>query len=93
MDPQHQSKYAAWETPEPVFWVKHGYAVVRADERGFGQSPGVMDPMSSGTSEAFVHLVEWAASQKWSSGKVGLLGKLSYGYLGRETLVCQLKTL
>ena len=82
VNPEHKSKYAAWETPEPVFWVKHGYAVVRADERGFGQSPGIMDSMSRGTSEAFYHLVEWAASQPWSSGKVGLLG-VSY-YAGSQ---------
>jgi len=30
--------------------------------------------MSRGTSEAFFEVVEWAASQSWSSGKVGLLG-------------------
>jgi len=30
--------------------------------------------MSKGTSEAFFDVVEWAASQPWSSGKVGLLG-------------------
>ena len=89
VDAQHKSKYAAWETPEPTFWVKHGYAVVRADERGFGQSPGILDPMSSGTSEVFAHLVEWAASQSWSSGKVGLLG-VSY-YAGSQWRVAARK--
>lgn len=38
--------------------------------------------MSRGTSEAFFHVVEWAASQPWSSGKVGLLG-VSY-YAGSQ---------
>jgi putative CocE/NonD family hydrolase len=33
--------------------------------------------MSRGTSEAFFDVVEWAADQEWSSGKVGLLG-ISY---------------
>lgn len=33
--------------------------------------------MSRGTSEAFFDVVEWAAEQPWSSGKVGLLG-ISY---------------
>lgn len=82
MSDEQKSKYAAWETPEPVFWCKHGYAIVRADERGLGQSPGVMDTMSRGTSEAFLDVVEWAASQPWSSGKVGLLG-VSY-YAGSQ---------
>ncbi|KAM5511611.1 x-pro dipeptidyl-peptidase (s15 family) protein [Fusarium oxysporum f. sp. phaseoli] len=79
---EHRSKYAAWETPEPTYWTKNGYAVVRADERGLGQSPGLLDTMSRGTSECFFDVVEWAASQPWSSGKVGLLG-ISY-YAGSQ---------
>lgn len=77
MPEEHRSKYSAWETPDPVFWTSHGYAVVRADERGLGQSPGLLDTMSKGTSECFFDVVEWAAEQEWSSGKVGLLG-ISY---------------
>lgn len=77
VNPEHKSKYSVWETPDPVFWTKEGYVIVRADERGLGQSPGVLDTMSAGTSECFFDVVEWAASQPWSSGKVGLLG-ISY---------------
>ncbi|KAJ9611855.1 hypothetical protein H2204_015132 [Knufia peltigerae] len=79
---EHKSRYAAWETPEPVFWCRHGYAIVRADEVGLGQSPGIMDTMSRGTSEAFFDVVEWAAEQPWCSGRVGLLG-ISY-YAGSQ---------
>lgn len=79
MNPQHKSPHSAWETPDPGFWTSHSYAVVRADERGLGQSPGVLDTMSRGTSEAFCDVVEWAAEQPWSSGKVGLLGISYYG--------------
>ncbi|CRG83449.1 Isoleucine--tRNA ligase [Talaromyces islandicus] len=74
VNPEHHSAHSAWETPDPGFWTQHGYAIVRADERGLGQSPGVLDTMSRGTSEAFFDVVEWAAEQPWSSGKVGLLG-------------------
>lgn len=81
VNPEHKSKYSAWETPDPVFWTKHGYIIVRADERGLGQSPGVLDTMSKGTSECFFDVVEWCAVQSWSSGKVGLLG-ISY-YAGK----------
>ncbi|WQF80003.1 Putative xaa-Pro dipeptidyl-peptidase-like domain, cocE/Serine esterase, alpha/Beta hydrolase [Colletotrichum destructivum] len=82
VSPDQRSKYSAWETPDPVFWTKQGYAVVRADERGLGQSPGLLDTMSRGTSECFFDVVEWAADQEWSSGKVGLLG-ISY-YAGSQ---------
>lgn len=69
----HQSPHSAWETPDPGFWTRHGYALVRGDEVGTGQSPGVLNTMSRDTSLAFKDLIEWAASQPWSSGKVGLL--------------------
>ncbi|CAI7581227.1 unnamed protein product [Penicillium discolor] len=70
VNPEHHSDHSAWETPDPGFWTKHGYTVVRADKRGLGQSPSVLDTMSRGTSEAF------------SNGKVGLLG-ISY-YAGSQ---------
>lgn len=82
VNPQQKSAHSAWETPDPGYWTRHGYAVVRADEKGLGQSPGLLDTMSRGTSEAFCDLVEWAAEQPWSSGKVGLLG-ISY-YAGSQ---------
>lgn len=82
LNPDHRSEHSAWETPDPTFWTNHGYAIVRADERGTGQSPGKLDTMSRGTSEAFFDVVEWAADQPWSTGKVGLLG-ISY-YAGSQ---------
>ncbi|OLN95420.1 Fumarylacetoacetase 4 [Colletotrichum chlorophyti] len=82
VNPEQRSKYSAWETPDPVYWTKQGYAIVRADERGLGQSPGLLDTMSRGTSECFFDVVEWAADQSWSNGKVGLLG-ISY-YAGSQ---------
>jgi putative CocE/NonD family hydrolase len=55
---------------------------VRGDEVGLGQSPGELNTMSRDTSLAFVDVIEWSASQPWSSGKVGLLG-VSY-YAGSQ---------
>jgi predicted acyl esterase len=45
--------------------------------------------MSRGTSEAFCDVVEWAADQPWSNGKVGLLG-ISY-YAGSQWRVAARK--
>ena len=54
VNPKHKSgDHSAWETPDPTFWTNAGYAVVRADERGLGQSPGKLDTMSRGTSEVY----------------------------------------
>ncbi|RSL56817.1 hypothetical protein CEP53_006692 [Fusarium sp. AF-6] len=82
LNPEHKSQHAAWETPDPAFWTAHSYVVLRVDERGCGQSPGMLDSMSRNTSDAFFDVVEWAAEQPWSSGKVGLLG-ISY-YAGSQ---------
>ncbi|KAJ5642827.1 hypothetical protein N7490_006827 [Penicillium lividum] len=82
VNPEQKSEHSSWETPDPKYWTSQGYAVVRADERGTGQSTGKLDTMSRGTSEAFFDVVEWAAEQTWSNGKVGLLG-ISY-YAGSQ---------
>ncbi|KAJ5641786.1 hypothetical protein N7490_005786 [Penicillium lividum] len=82
VNPKQKSEHSSWETPDPKYWTSQGYAVVRADERGTGQSIGKLDTMSRGTSEAFFDVVEWAAEQTWSNGKVGLLG-ISY-YAGSQ---------
>ncbi|CAJ0547390.1 Ff.00g041440.m01.CDS01 [Fusarium sp. VM40] len=89
LNPDMKSTHAAWETPDPAYWTSKGFIVVRADERGAGQSPGLLDTMSRGTSEAFFDVIEWAAEQEWSSGKVGLLG-ISY-YAGTQWRVAARK--
>lgn len=71
---EQKSELSAWETPEPTYWTKHGYVVVRVDERGVGASYGFLDTMSDQTSSDFAEVIEWCADQPWSSGKVGLLG-------------------
>ncbi|KAH8887262.1 alpha/beta-hydrolase [Thozetella sp. PMI_491] len=86
---EHHSAHSSWETPDPGYWTRNGYAIVRADELGTGQSPGLLDTMSRGTAMAFFDVVEWAASQAWSSGKVGLLG-VSY-YAGSQWRVAALR--
>ncbi|KAK3673521.1 hypothetical protein LTR78_006755 [Recurvomyces mirabilis] len=86
---EHHSPHSAWETPDPGYWTNQGYALVRADGVGLGQSPGVLNTMSRDTSLAFSDFIEWAAEQTWSSGKVGLLG-ISY-YAGSRWRVAARK--
>ncbi|KPI36497.1 putative serine esterase [Cyphellophora attinorum] len=74
---KHHSEHSSFETPDPRFWTANGYAVLRADEVGLGQSPGMLDTMSQRTSDAFADVIEWASEQPWSNGKVGLMG-ISY---------------
>lgn len=69
--------YMAWETVDPEIWVPGGYAVVRVDSRGAGRSPGYLDIFSPRETQDFYHAIEWAGTQPWSTGKVGLCG-ISY---------------
>lgn len=86
---EQKSELSAWEVPEPTFWTREGFIVVRVDEQGTGESPGFLDTMSDQTANNFFHCIEWAASQPWSSGKVGLLG-ISY-YAGSQWRVAARK--
>jgi predicted acyl esterase len=71
------NKYQNWETTDPERWVPHGYAVVRVDSRGAGWSPGFMDCNSPREIDDLYQCIEWAGTQPWSNGKVGMLG-ISY---------------
>jgi predicted acyl esterase len=52
-----------------------GYALVYVDSRGFGSSGGCNDLGGKGEQMDTKAAVEWAASQAWSNGKVGMWGK------------------
>ncbi len=73
-DPIAFSAYTSWEAPDPSYWVPRGYAVVNVDLRGFGASDGVGTFLSDQDAADYAEVIEWAAAQPWSSGKVGLNG-------------------
>ena len=52
-----------------------GYSVVMVSLRGSGGSSGCLDILGPGEQTDVVTAVEWAASQPWSTGKVGMYGK------------------
>jgi predicted acyl esterase len=71
------NQWMNWETVNPEWWVPRGYASVRVDARGTGQSPGQYDPWSRAESVDFYDSIEWAAAQPWCNGNIGLSG-ISY---------------
>src|SRR5436190_12201245 len=71
------NKYQNWELVDPEKWVPDGYACVRIDSRGAGRSSGYLDVWSPREAEDLYHCVEWAGTQHWSNGKVGING-ISY---------------
>jgi len=71
------NRYQNWEVVDPEKWVPEGYACARVDSRGCGRSPGTIDHFSPRETRDFHDCIEWAGTQPWSSGKVGLNG-ISY---------------
>ena len=51
-----------------------GYAFVMVDLRGFGGSTGCIDFMGPGEQADVKAAIDWAASQPWSTGAVGMYG-------------------
>ncbi len=73
------NKYQNWEVVDPEKWVPDGYVCVRVDSRGCGASPGYVDHFSPRETLDFANCIEWAGTQAWSNGKVGLNGVSYYG--------------
>lgn len=66
------------ESTYPVF-AAAGYAGVRVDIRGCGESDGVIDDEYSPRELAdAVEVIDWIAAQPWCSGSVGMMG-ISWG--------------
>ena len=55
--------------------LKKGYTFVMVDLRGFGGSNGCLDWSGPGEQADVVNAVKWAASQPWSTGRIGMYGK------------------
>ena len=69
-----QSDLTIFEAPDPVYWTAHGYAVVVADTPGTWFAETDASYFSRKEAEAHYDLIEWAGTQDWSNGKVGLSG-------------------
>ncbi len=61
------------------WFAKRGYACLRVDIRGNGDSHGIMEDEYSPQELAdAVEVIEWAAAQGWCNGRVGMMG-ISWG--------------
>jgi len=66
---------------QAAYFVARGYAVVTADVRGTGSSGGTWDSFGEAEQRDGAELVEWAAGQPWSTGRVGLYGPSYMGLI------------
>ena len=68
---------------DPAYLVKRGYTQLTVDARGTGASEGQWAAFSAREGKDAGAIVEWAAGQKWSNGKVGMTGA---SYMGISQL-------
>lgn len=63
------------------WFAAHGYAAIRVDMRGSGESEGLLDdeylPIEQ---EDACAVIAWLAAQPWCDGKVGMIGKSWGGF-------------
>jgi predicted acyl esterase len=66
------------------YFPKRGYAVVMMDVRGTGRSGGCLDHLGPNDQRDLKTVIEWAAGQPWSNGRVGMLG---HSYVGSTPII------
>ncbi len=72
------------EAMHPVF-AGHGYAAVRVDIRGSGESEGVLlDEYLELEQDDALEIIAWIAEQPWCDGNVGMMGKSWGGFNGLQ---------
>ncbi len=71
--------------PIHSYFAARGYAAVRVDTRGAGDSDGILEdeylPLEQSDG---VEIIEWLAAQPWCSGRVGIIGKSWGGFNGLQ---------
>jgi len=73
------------ERDEPMhrYFAGHGFAAVRVDLRGTGESEGQLrDEYSDREQRDCTEVIAWISAQRWCNGAVGMIGK-SWGGLQR----------
>jgi uncharacterized protein len=68
------SRMTKFESPDPAYWCRYGYAVANVDPRGVGHSQGDINMFGTQDGRDGYDFVEWLATQHWCSGKVGMGG-------------------
>ena len=72
--PHTISKMSKFESPDPGYWCRNGYAVVNVDPRGVGHAEGDHTLFGTQDGQDGYDLIEWLAGQSWCNGKSALAG-------------------
>jgi predicted acyl esterase len=89
------SNMAKFESPDPAYWCRQGYAIANVDTRGTGHSQGDVNMFGSQDGRDGAEYVEWLAKRHWCNGKVGMGGNsgvaMTHWWIAAEqppSLVC-----
>jgi putative CocE/NonD family hydrolase len=78
--PYRKSDHTAWgDALRHPYFAGHGYASIRVDMRGSGDSDGILlDEYLLQEQDDGIEVIQWIASQPWCTGAVGQIG-ISWG--------------
>ncbi|MGK7377022.1 CocE/NonD family hydrolase [Planococcus sp. 1R117A] len=72
------------------YFAGHGYAGIRVDMRGCGDSEGIIyDEYAQQEQDDALEVLDWIEKQDWSTGSVGMIGKSWGGFNGLQVAALQ----
>ncbi len=78
------------DEPMHRYFAGHGYAAVRVDVRGSGDSDGILvDEYVQQEQDDAVEVIRWIAAQPWCGGAVGMMGKSWGGFNSLQVAALQ----
>ena len=76
---------AVWDHAQMHYFVRNGYAGVRVDIRGSGNSDGpIMDEYCPQEQADALEVLRWIAAQEWCDGAIGMIGTSWGGFNGLQ---------
>lgn len=78
------------DEPMHGYFAQQGYAAIRVDMRGSGESEGHMaDEYLQQEQDDACAVIAWIAAQDWCDGNVGMMGKSWGGFNGLQVAACR----
>jgi len=68
------SPMTKFESADPGYWCRMGYAVANVDPRGVGNSEGYVNNFGIQEGKDGYDYIEWIAKQDWCNGRVAMFG-------------------